>query len=336
MGHSNKRVLLFFWLTLIQGLFIAQACLAHESRPSYLALEESSPNNFNVIWKRPFKEGAVPDLTPQFPEHCRLTLQALLEVSDTAKIQRGELNCDEQGLHRGQIHIDGLASTLMDVLVRIQWSNGDTRQHLLKRTEPTLSLDDAITPPIADYILLGKDHILSGYDHLLFLLALLLIVSGKMALIKTVTTFTLAHSITLALATLGVVNVPSAPVEACIALSIVLLAAEAIYMRRGIQSLATNKPWLMAFVFGLLHGLGFAGALSEVGLPQGDIPLALLLFNVGIELGQLLFVFGVLLLLALLKRFAARDLSQWSYVPAYGIGAVGVFWSLERAAGILV
>ena len=251
-------------------------------------------------------------------------------------IQRGTLSCDEEGLHGGQITIDGLAITLSDVLIRIQWLDGDTRQQILKPTEPTLSLAKAITPPVADYIVLGFEQILSGYDHLLFLLALLLIVSGKIALLKTITTFTLAHSITLGLATLGMVNVPPAPVEACIALSITLMAAEAIYRRRGIESLTVSKPWLMAFLFGLLHGLGFAGALTEVGLPQGDIPLALLLFNVGIELGQLLFVFGALLLVVLAKRLTAHDLSQWSYAPAYGIGIIGVFWSLQRAAGMLV
>jgi len=333
---TNNKALLFFWLTLVQGFFFAQGCWAHESRPAYLALEEQSANSFSVVWKRPSKENLIAKLSPQFPSHCQLAWQPLAELTGDAKIQRGTLSCDEQGLHQGQITIDGLATNLSDVLIRIQWLNGDTRQQILKRTEPTLSLDEAITPPIADYIALGFEHILSGYDHLLFLLALLLIVFDKIALLKTITTFTLAHSITLGLATLGLVNVPSAPVETCIALSIVLLAAEAIYMRRGFQSLATRKPWLLAFLFGLLHGLGFAGALAEVGLPQGDIPLALLLFNLGVELGQLLFVFGALLLVALTKRLAARDLSQWSYVPAYGIGIIGVFWSLQRAAGILV
>jgi len=352
MRRPNNKTLGIFCLLLFQGFLIAQGCLAHEVRPSYLALEESSTNNFTVIWKRPIKDGAAPDLTPQFPEQCQLALQPLVELTGAAKIQRGTLSCGEQGLNRGQIRIDGLAITLMDVFVRIQWLNGDSRQSLLKRSDTGLSLDEEATPPIADYIGLGFEHILSGYDHLLFLLALLLIVSSKMGLLKTVTVFTLAHSITLALATLGVVNVPSAPVEACIALSITLIAAEAIYKRRGFQSLAISKPWLVVFLFGLLHGLGFAGALTEMGLPQGDIPLALVLFNVGIELGQLLFVFVALLLAALVKRLIAKGFSRWgffwndvsgnvsynvsTYVPAYGIGIIGVFWSLERAAGIIV
>lgn len=331
-----SRSLLFLWLLAGLGLFISQGALAHEVRPAYLALEEGSPNNFSVVWKRPSKEGMVPDITPQFPEQCQLEFQPLVELTGAAKIQRGTLSCDEAGLSRGEIRIDGLATTLMDTLIRIQWRNGDVRQQLLKRSHAGLSLDKGAAPPVADYIGLGFEHILSGYDHLLFLLALLLIVAGKLALLKTITAFTLAHSITLALAVLGVVNVPPGPVEASIALSIALIAAEAIYLRRGIQSLATARPWLVAFLFGLLHGLGFAGALTDVGLPEGDIPLALLLFNLGIELGQLLFVFVVLILLALVKRMLVSDLRHWFYLPAYSIGGIGVFWALERVTGILV
>jgi len=320
---------------LLLAWFASPAVLAHEVRPAYLSLEEASANNFSVVWKRPTKEGSVPDLTPLFPKQCQLTFQAIVELTGAAKVQRGTLRCDETGLTSGEIRINGLATTLMDVLVRIQWLDGESRQQLVKRSNPVLSLDQASAPPVADYIGLGFEHILTGYDHLLFLLALLLIVPGKIPLLKTITAFTLAHSITLALATLGVVNVSPGPVEACIALSIALIAAEAVYLQRGISSLATDKPWLIAFLFGLLHGLGFAGALTDVGLPEGDIPLALLLFNVGIELGQLLFVFLVLALVLVARRMFVGDLRRWLAVPAYGIGGLGTYWALERVVGIL-
>lgn len=135
MRRANNKILLLLWLAIFPGFFIAQGSLAHEVRPAYLALEESSPNSFSMVWKRPIKEGAVPNLTPQFPEQCQLALQPLVELTGAAKIQRGTLSCGEQGLNRGQIRIDGLATTLMDVLIRIQWLNGDIRQQLLKRSD---------------------------------------------------------------------------------------------------------------------------------------------------------------------------------------------------------
>ena len=181
--------------------------------------------------------------------------------------------------------------------------------------------------------MLGVDHILSGFDHLTFVLALLLIVSGWRRLLVTVTSFTLAHSITLAAATLGLMWVPGPPVEATIALSILFLASELVKVNRGESSLTARYPWVVAFRFGLLHGFGFAGALIEVGLPQNEIPLALLMFNVGVELGQLLFVAAILLLITLLRKVRA-DWPAWArQLPAYGIGSIAAFWFIERVSG---
>jgi hydrogenase/urease accessory protein HupE len=186
----------------------------------------------------------------------------------------------------------------------------------------------------AEYLLLGFDHILAGVDHLVFVLGLTLIVGGGWRLVKTITAFTVAHSITLALSTLGHVRVSHAPVEAAIALSIVFLARELLLMRRGQPGLTSRAPWLVAFAFGLLHGLGFAGALREIGLPQGDIPLALLAFNIGVEAGQLAFVAVVLALLAIGRRISSDTLPKWlGQVPAYAIGTVAAFWTLERILG---
>ena len=184
------------------------------------------------------------------------------------------------------------------------------------------------------YTVLGIEHILTGFDHLLFVLALVLIVRGTRRLIWTVTAFTLAHSITLALATLGVIHVPGPPVEAIIALSIVFVANEIIHQQRGTEGLAARKPWLIAFSFGLLHGLGFAGALAEVGLPQNSIALALLFFNVGVELGQLLFIAAVLACGALVRAVAAHRIdARRTVIPlAYCIGGTASYWVIERIA----
>ena len=191
--------------------------------------------------------------------------------------------------------------------------------------------DDA-GPAAGGYFMLGVEHILFGIDHLLFVLALVLIVRGVGLLVKTITAFTVAHSITLALATLGVVHVPSAPVEAVIALSIVFVASEILRSRRGERGLTERAPWLVAGTFGLLHGFGFAGALSEVGLPANDIPLALLFFNLGVEAGQLAFVVVALGVIALLRRIR---LPEWAPIlPPYAIGSVAMFWVIERTAAI--
>lgn len=182
---------------------------------------------------------------------------------------------------------------------------------------------------------MGIEHILEGYDHLLFVLALLLIVSSGWLLVKTITAFTVAHSITLALVTLGFFSLPSRPVEAAIALSIVFLAAEIVYAKRGQTGLTHSAPWIVAFGFGLLHGFGFAGALADIGLPQAEIPVALLFFNVGVEIGQLMFVAAVLALKLLLNRLPVPASGQVSYVPAYTIGVVAMFWLIERVTAII-
>jgi len=189
---------------------------------------------------------------------------------------------------------------------------------------------------VQTYTLLGIEHILTGFDHLLFVLALLILVKGTRRLIATITAFTVAHSLTLFAATLGWVHVPGPPVEAAIALSIVFVAAEIVHGRQGMPGLTERYPWVIAFAFGLLHGLGFAGALAEVGLPQNAIPLALLFFNVGVELGQLVFIGAILLLLAAARRLAAGfDLAVprwWWRIPPYLIGGLASFWVFERVA----
>jgi len=193
----------------------------------------------------------------------------------------------------------------------------------------------SLTALASTYLVSGAEHILFGLDHLLFVFGLLLLLRGIWPLVKTITAFTVAHSITLGLAVLGVINVPSAPVEIVIALSIVLLAREIVMGQRGSPSLVHRAPWLIAFIFGLFHGLGFAGALGELGLRPADIPLALLFFNLGVELGQLGFIALVLIVHRVAGGFITRYLSRLETALAYGLGGISTYWLLERLPGLL-
>ncbi|MEJ2320656.1 MAG: HupE/UreJ family protein, partial [Gemmatimonadales bacterium] len=227
------------------------------------------------------------------------------------------------------------SDTRTDVLARVERADGTTQ---VARLTPRDFVFTVVAAPGAaevaqTYFGLGVQHILFGFDHLLFVLALVLVVGDWGRLAKTVTAFTVAHSLTLAAATLGLVHVPQKPVEAAIALSIGFVAADILRAADGRQSLTTRAPWLMAFSFGLLHGLGFASALSEIGLPAGDIPLALLLFNVGVEAGQLLFIAAVLLAIAVARRLPAAVPRLARPLPAYAIGALAMFWVIERVVG---
>jgi hydrogenase/urease accessory protein HupE len=235
------------------------------------------------------------------------------------------------------IVIDGLSALQTDVLLLVQLQDGTSHSAILRPASPgfTIPLQASKLKVAGDYWLMGTIHILEGADHLLFVLALMLIVSGFAPLVKAVTAFTVAHSITLALATLDAIHVPSAPTEAIIALSILFLAVEIIHSRQGKFSLTEQHPWVVAFIFGLFHGLGFAGALSEIGLPQLEIPLALLMFNVGVETGQLIFIAVVLSLIALLKRLpVTMPQGAWRVMP-YTIGSVAAFWVIQRVMSFI-
>jgi hydrogenase/urease accessory protein HupE len=248
-------------------------------------------------------------------------------------VYRWTLGC-ETPLSGKPISIEGLEKTLTDVLVRIERQDGSTITQRLSpaNNEFTVAASESTWQIAATYLGLGVEHILLGIDHLLFVLALLLIVGNWRVLLATITAFTVAHSITLAAATLGYVHVPQQPVEAVIALSILFLASEIMHMRRGKPGLARRWPWLVAFIFGLLHGFGFAGALTEVGLPENAIPLALLFFNIGVEVGQLLFV-GSMILLYRLWRMTTLQPTPWiQALPVYVIGSVAAYWTIERVA----
>ncbi|MEM9656891.1 MAG: HupE/UreJ family protein [Planctomycetota bacterium] len=311
------------------------AACAHEVRPAYLELTQTAPHAFDVLWKVPAMGGNLRlGLYVRFPESCELDADPTGVFAGNAYVERSSVR-EPKALVGSTITIDGLQTTLTDVLVRIERLDGATQVARLMPESPSLVVEASPSSwqVARTYFVLGVEHILMGIDHLLFVLALVLLVKGWNRLVGTITAFTVAHSITLALATLGFVNIPGPPVEACIALSIVFVAAEIVRSRQGRPGLTEQAPWLIAFTFGLLHGLGFAGALSDVGLPQQAIPLALLFFNVGVEVGQLAFVAACLLAIAVLRALptALRDGGGW--LAPYAIGSVAMFWVIERTSG---
>lgn len=314
---------------------------AHEVRPGYLELREVAVDTYGVIWKVPAKGEMRLGLYVSLPPDC-VGSEPVGRLTEGAHLERWRTTC-AGGLVDKRVTIDGLPETRTDVLVRVERADGTTQTVRLTPDSPSFVV--AASPSWLDvartYLVLGFEHILLGADHLLFVLVLLFLVGSFGRLVATVTAFTLAHSLTLGAATLGWLRVPQAPVEATIALSVVFAAAEVV---RGGDSLTRRKPWLVAFLFGLLHGLGFAGALHEVGLPDQAVPLALLFFNVGVELGQLTFVAAVFACFAAARPFLARsrhgtEVVTWDAASlvakplAYAIGVLATFWLVERAVG---
>jgi len=330
-----KRALLILVLlvTLAPGVF------AHEVRPAYLELRQTGPEIYDALWKVPGRdENLRLGLYVELPAGCTNVTEPRASMINNAFTERWTVKC-AGGLSGGTIHIAGLSATMTDVLVRLERLDGTTQVTRLTPSTPSFMVAAAAGAMgvARTYTVLGVEHILGGVDHLLFVLGLLLIVGQRWGLmIKTITAFTVAHSITLALATLGFVHVPQAPVEAVIALSIVFVAAEIVHSRQGRPGLTERAPWVVAFTFGLLHGFGFAGALSQIGLPQHDIPLALLCFNVGVEVGQLLFIASVFAVVAVARQITRRvalpqPVWAWRVVP-YAIGSVSAFWLIQRVA----
>jgi hydrogenase/urease accessory protein HupE len=330
MRSSLNRInLLLVWLVCLLSPAITHA---HESRPAYLEITEVQQAIYDITWRRPARGDRVLAMQPVFPEHCAIQGKVANYLYSGAHTSRWSLECKDRGLADQTIAIDGLAQTITDVLVRIQFLDGTTLTQILKPNATAFVVEGSPDSwkVMADYFVLGVEHILGGIDHLLFVLCLLLIVKGNWLLVKTITAFTIAHSITLAMATLGFVKVPQAPIEAMIALSILFLAVELVKQQKGESDIAIRAPWIVAFIFGLLHGFGFAGALAEVGLPQADIPLALLMFNAGVEAGQLLFIAGVIIIIHVWKYMTRLELTWLPKVTVYAIGSTASFWVIER------
>jgi hydrogenase/urease accessory protein HupE len=331
----------------VLAALLAPSAKADELRLGYLELRQTASDTYDLLFKIPalgedlrlaiyvkLPEGAA-DMTP-----TRAGFNAGIYTERRTIKHNG-------GLTGRTVAIEGLSATSSDVLVRVESLGGATQTERLSPAKTAFVVQAApgSLEIAATYLRLGVEHILFGFDHLIFVLALVILVRDWRRVALTVTAFTIAHSITLAAATLGFVNVPGPPVEAAIALSIVLVAVEIVNARRGVPSLAARWPWLIAFCFGLLHGFGFAGALAEVGLPHHAIPLALLFFNLGVEIGQLIFVAAVLAAGGLLQRVMAlrlepavvqRTVDRVDVAAAYMIGTAAAYWLFERTSAFLL
>jgi len=326
-----------FVFAVLVALYPAMSANADEIRPALLDIKEQNTGLFAVTWKVPTRGDRILAITPQLPGSLELVGSPSVQDIPGARIEHATYKNNDTSLTDQSIVINGLSALQTDVLLLIQLQDGTQHSAILRPGSPafTIPLEASKLKIAGDYWRMGTIHILEGVDHLLFVLALLLIVSGLGPLVKAVTAFTVAHSITLALATLGVVHVPAAPTEAIIALSILFLASEIVHKHNGAIGITERYPWVIAFNFGLFHGLGFAGALSEIGVPQHEVPLALLMFNVGVESGQLLFIAIVLSLMALLSRLPlTAPKGAWRMLP-YAIGSVAAFWTIERVSTFL-
>ncbi len=328
-----KRTLLVLSLLAV----LSPGVSAHEIRPAYLELRQTGPDTYDLLWKVPGQgENLRFGLYVELPASCAGATEPRGSMVNNAYSERWTVKC-AGGLTGGTIHIAGLSATVVDVLVRLQRLDGRTQVIRLTPSSPSFVVEAAPSrwDLAATYLRLGTDHILTGIDHLLFVLGLLLIVGNRWTLFKTITAFTVAHSITLAVATLGYASAPLPPLNAAIALSILFLGPEIVRVWRGQTSLTIRYPWVVAFVFGLLHGFGFASGLKATGLPQADIAWALLLFNVGVEVGQVFFVF---LILALARSFRALEIRWPTWVealPGYAVGTLGAFWFIQRTVMML-
>jgi hypothetical protein len=333
-------------LALRSALLALLFCLPSASRadifrPAYLELRETAQTHgmadrYDVMWKVPTMGDSKLAVHIRFPEGTTQLTPPQGLLSQNAYVERWQIS-RPGGLAGQELAIDGIAGGVTDVIVRVEHLDGTSQVDRVLPDKPEFMVKGATgTAEIAwSYLLLGVEHILAGVDHLLFVLTLLLIVSGGKRIFLTITAFTVAHSITLVIASLGWVHVPGPPVEAMIALSIVFVAAEMVHGLHGNPGVTSRAPWVVAFSFGLLHGLGFAGALAEVGLPQKAVPVALLTFNIGVELGQLMFVAGALLVATGLRRVPVPRQYWMPYVAPYAIGCVAMFWVIERVTAFV-
>ena len=319
--------------TLAAAILLAFTCPvhAHEARPGFLELREKEPGTYSFLWKKPAGGEVEIFIAPILPKECRLAGSGRQQLTPGALMVRGTLRC-EGGIEGKTLAFDGLESTLTDVIVRLHHADGRLESHVLKPINPAVVLGARTTgwERSLGYLRLGVDHILLGVDHLLFVLGLLLIVADRWMLMKTITSFTLAHSITLAIATLGYASAPIPPLNAAIALSILFLGPEIVRRWRGETSFTIRHPWVVAFAFGLLHGFGFASGLTSMGLPQPEIPLALLLFNVGVEIGQVGFVATNILLERAFRTLEIRWPRVVEALPGYAVGSLGAYWTIQR------
>ncbi len=306
---------------------------ADELRPGYLEFTQQDAEHWKLVWKAPVLGGLATRTHPAFPEFCTQSAPQA-HVEGMVLVAESRLSCTRD-LVGSKVGLAGMDAAFTDALLRIAPLGRPVQATRL--TQSRAMVEVAAVPDTWDvarsYFVLGVIHILEGYDHLLFVIALVLLIGRPGMVVKAATAFTVAHSITLIGSTLGLVGLAQAPVEALIALSIIFLAVEIVKQDPAAPNLAERAPWIVAFLFGLIHGFGFAGALREIGLPESDVPTALLTFNLGVEVGQLLIVAAVLAVLALIRRLAPRALRPVALAATYAIGITASFWFIERVVG---
>lgn len=325
-------------------IMAAQPGMAHEVRPAALDILELADGRFEFRFRQPVRGEYTLSISPVLSSPWLDGEPQERHVTESALIRIWRVDPAGQPLAGQELSISGLDRTITDVLVSIHWAGGAVDRHLIKAASPVMIIEseNESGAGVPEYLRLGLEHIWSGPDHLLYVLSLMLLIAGTRALLLTITAFTLAHSLTLAGAALNLVQLPSGPVEAIISLSIVYVAVELVHAKQGRAGIAARRPWLIAFIFGLLHGFGFAGALQEIGLPEQAVLGALLLFNLGIEIGQVLFVFALLGLMFLLRLLLARaQLLLAGFRTAvkgtlpYAIGSLASFWLIERLVSLV-
>lgn len=329
------------WLALLM-LGFGLPVQAHPLAPALLELRETEPARYQVLWRTSATRVQNVDVTPVLPTDCRETSAVQVTAAENESITaRWTVTCDAAGLTGKVLRINGLERGSINVILRIAPLKGEPLKALLgpEQTVYTVPAPGQSQSVFWSYLTLGIEHLLTGFDHLLFVLGLLLLVPNLRRLVWTVTAFTLGHSITLALATLNWVHVPQALAEWAIAVTILVLACEIARADADARSWIRQRPWLMAVTFGLIHGLGFAGALREVGLPQTDIPLSLLAFNLGIEIGQLLPILVVLAIAYAGRRYAHAAVASMQaplrWASAYVIGTLAAYWFFDRLSGLM-
>jgi len=326
-----------FWpcaVLALATLLTTPSARAHEARPAYLEIRETGPGRFSLLWRTPVLAGTRLPVVLTLPENVKSLKEPTVQVLADSVVERRWIDAGPAGLSGRRIEFAGLQVTITDVLVRLEMLDGRKWTTIARPSQPWIEIAASQTwlEVTFTYIVEGLRHILFGADHMLFVLGLLLIVKDRWVLVKTVTAFTAAHSITLAIATLGFASAPALPLNAAIALSILFLGPEIVRSWRGETSFTLRHPWVVAFAFGLLHGFGFASVLTAAGLPRSDLPLALVSFNVGVELGQLGFIALVLALEASFRVLEFRWPRWVQALPGYTVGTLGAFWTVQRIA----
>ncbi|CAA6808171.1 MAG: membrane protein, putative [uncultured Sulfurovum sp.] len=322
---------MFFKITFLFTLFVS-FLQADVVKPSYLEVIQKNNNTYSVLLKVAVEDNQKPSLSVREIEGCPQKNTSLIRLANGSYVERYEVECQES-LKGKTIAVEGLESRTSDLLLRLEFLDNSSQSALLNSVKNSYSIEEDASSVqiIQTYTWLGITHILLGYDHVLFVFLLLLIVKSMRRLLWTISAFTLAHSLTMAGATLGLVHMPQQPVEAVIALSIIFLALEIMHEKQGKVGLTSQYPWIVAFIFGLLHGFGFAGALSDIGLPEQAITLALVFFNIGVELGQLIFVLFVVLIALVLRKFIQRkSIEKIEIIVVYATGGLASFWMIER------